>query len=141
MFDVGGGNKTFATAAEEDFLFGNVINTTEIKQQHYSGLITGEVLNLPAGPAAVAFGVEYRENSIDSANDIVRAQGLSASEAPDVEGDTVGDTWIGDFYFETEMPLHDMLLVNLSGRYTEEKNFGSEPTWSATAWTKRSPPS
>lgn len=131
LFDVGGGNKTFATQEEEDFLFGNVINTTEIKQQHYSGLITGEVFDLPAGPAAVAFGLEYRENSIDSANDIVRAQGLSASEAPDVEGDTVGETWIGDVYLETEFPLHDMLLLNLSGRYTEEKNFGSEPTWSA----------
>lgn len=131
LFDIGGGDKTFATQEEEDFLFGNVINTTTIEQRHYSALVTGELFDMSAGAAAMAFGLEYRENSIDSANDIVRAQGLSASEAPDVEGDTVGETWIRDVYGELELPLHRMLLVNLSGRYTDEKNFGSEPTWSA----------
>jgi iron complex outermembrane receptor protein len=124
-------NKRFATQAEEDFLFGNVINTTEIKQQHYSGLITGDLFDMPAGTAAVAIGAEYRVNSIDSANDIVRAQGLSTSEAPDVEGDTVGETWIGDLYGEIEMPLLDTLTLNLSGRYTDTETFGSESTWSA----------
>jgi iron complex outermembrane receptor protein len=131
LFDVDGSTHTFATQEEHDFLFGNVINTTEIKQQHYSALITGELFNMSAGPVGAAFGVEYRENSIDSANDIVRAQGLSASESVDLEGDTVGSTWIADVYGEIELPLHETLLLNLSGRYTEEKNFGNESTWSA----------
>ena len=131
LFDVDGSTHTFATQEEADFLFGNVINTTEIKQQHYSALITGELFDMSAGPVGAAFGVEYRENSIDSANDIVRALGLSASESVDVEGDTIGSTWIADAYGEVERPLHDMLLVNLSARYTEEKNFGNETTWSA----------
>lgn len=132
LFTVDGtGNKRFATQAEEDFLFGNVLNQTSIKQQHYSALATGELFDMPAGPAAIAVGVEYRVNSIDSNNDFLRANGLAASEATDVEGDTVGETWIGDLYAELELPLFDRLLVNLSGRYTEEKNFGSEPTWSA----------
>jgi iron complex outermembrane receptor protein len=126
----GTGNKRFATQEEEDFLFGNVLNQTSIKQQHYSGLVTGELFDMPAGAAAIAVGVEYRVNSIDSNNDFLRSNGLSASEATDVEGDTVGKTWIGDVYAELEMPLFDSLLVNLSGRYTEEKNFGNEPTWS-----------
>ncbi len=124
-------DKRFATQAEEDFLFGNVINTTEIKQQHYSGLITGDLFEMPAGDVAAAFGIEYRVNSIDSANDIVRAQGLSASEAPDVEGDTVGKTWIGDLYGEIEFPLLETLTLNLSGRYTDTETFGNESTWSA----------
>jgi iron complex outermembrane receptor protein len=132
LFDVDGvGTKRFATQAEEDFLFGNVLNQTSIKQQHYSALATGEVFDMPAGPAAIAVGVEYRINSIDSNNDFLRANGLAASEATDVEGDTVGETWIGDLYAELEMPLLDSLLLNLSGRYTEEKNFGDETTWSA----------
>jgi iron complex outermembrane receptor protein len=133
LFSVGGGNKRFATEEEENFLFGNVLNTTSIKQQHYSALITGELFDMAAGPAAMAFGVEYRENSIDSANDIVRANGLSASEAADIEGDTVGATSIADAYAEIELPLHDMFVLNLSGRYTDEKNFGDETTWSAKA--------
>jgi iron complex outermembrane receptor protein len=133
LFDVDGSQHVFATQAESDFVFGNVINTTEIKQQHYSGLISGELFDLPAGPAAMAFGVEYRENSISSSNDLVRSLGLSASEAADIEGDTIGATWIADAYAELEMPLHDMFVINLSGRYTEEKNFGDETTWSAKA--------
>ena len=133
LFSVGGGDKTFATAAEERFLFGNVLNTTQIKQQHYSGLISGELFDMPAGPAGIAIGVEYRENSINSANDIVRALGLSTSEAPDTEGDTIGNAWIADLYGEIELPIHDMFSVNLSGRYTEEQRFGNETTWSAKA--------
>ena len=132
LFTVDGtGNKRFATQAEEDYLFGNVLNQTSIKQQHYSALATGELFDMSAGPAAIAVGVEYRVNSIDSNNDFLRANGLSASEATDVEGDTVGETWIGDLYAELELPLMDQLLLNLSGRYTEEKNFGDETTWSA----------
>ena len=134
LFDVDGiGNKRFATQEEEDFLFGNVLNQTSIKQQHYSALATGEVFDMGAGPAAIAVGVEYRVNSIDSNNDFLRANGLSASEATDVEGDTVGETWIGDLYAELELPIHDTFLLNLSGRYTEEKNFGDETTWSVKA--------
>ncbi|MBT8098840.1 MAG: TonB-dependent receptor, partial [Gammaproteobacteria bacterium] len=135
LFDVNrpGGAREFATQAENDFVFGEVINSTQIKQQHYSFLVTGEVFDMSAGPAAAAFGIEYRENSIDSANDLVRSLGLASSEVKDVEGATVGSTWIADVYGEIELPLHDMFTLNLSGRYTDEKNFGNEATWSAKA--------
>ena len=128
-----GGNKTFATLEENDFLFGNVINTTTLQQMHFSGLITGDLFEMPAGTVGLVVGAEWRENSIDSANDIVRAQGLSASEAPDLESDTVGETSIWDVYLETEIPLHERARVNLSGRYTDEENFGDEFTYSAKA--------
>jgi iron complex outermembrane recepter protein len=128
-----GGDKTFATQAETDFLFGNVINTTQLEQRYVSGLITGDLFELPAGTVGLVLGAEWRENSINSANDIVRAQGLSASEAPDLEGDTVGETSIYDIYLETEIPLHEMATLNLSGRYTDEENFGDEFTYSAKA--------
>jgi iron complex outermembrane receptor protein len=134
LFDRGdGGPREFATQAENDFVFGNVINSTRIKQQHYSAMITGKLFDMSAGPVGAAFGVEYRENSIDSANDLVRSLGLSTSEIVDVERDTRGDTWISDVYGEVELPLHDTFVLNLSGRYTDEKNFGSEATWSAKA--------
>lgn len=130
LFTTQGGNKQFATQAERDFLFGNVINTTKLEQRHVSGLITGDLFDVPAGTVGLVLGAEWRENSIDSANDIVRAQGISASEAPDQEADTVGETSIWDLYLETEVPLHERLRVNLSGRYTDEENFGNEFTYS-----------
>lgn len=133
LFTTRGGNKTFATQAESDFLFGNVINTTTLQQTHFSGLVTGDLFEMPAGTVGLVVGAEWRENSIDSANDIVRAQGLSASEAPDLESDTVGETSIWDVYLETEIPLHEMARVNLSGRYTDEENFGNEFTYSVKA--------
>jgi len=133
LFTTRGGNKQFATQAENDFLFGNVINTTKIEQQHLSALVTGDLFEMPAGTVGLVLGGEWRENSIDSANDIVRAQGLSASEAPDLEGDTIGETSIFDFYLETEIPLHERATLNLSGRYTDEENFGNEFTYSAKA--------
>lgn len=133
LFTTRGGNKRFATQAENDFLFGNVINTTKIEQHHFSALITGDLFEMPAGTVGLVLGGEWRENSIDSANDIVRAQGLAASEAPDLEGDTIGKTSIFDFYLETEIPLHEKATINLSGRYTDEENFGNEFTYSAKA--------
>ncbi len=125
-----GGNKRFATQAEEDFLFGNVINTTTLTQKHVSGLVTGDLFEMQHGTVGLVVGVEWRENSIDSANDIVRAQALSASEAPDQEADTIGETSIFDIYAETELPLAEWATLNLSGRYTDEENFGDEFTYS-----------
>jgi len=130
LWTLRGGNKTFATQEETDFLFGNVINTTTLEQTHFSGLITGDLFDMPAGTVGLVVGAEWRENSIFSANDFVRAQGLSASEAPDQEGDTVGTTDIWDVYAETELPLAEWATLNLSGRYTDEKNFGDEFTYS-----------
>ncbi len=125
-----GGNKRFATQAEQDFLFGNVINTTTLTQKHVSGLVTGDLFDMPNGTVGLVVGMEWRENSINSANDIVRAQALAASEAPDQETDTIGETSIFDIYAETELPLAEWATVNLSGRYTDEENFGDEFTYS-----------
>jgi len=130
LFTTRGGDKTFATQAETDFLFGNVINSTTLEQTHFSALVTGDLFEMPAGTVGLVLGAEWRENSIFSANDIVRAQALSASEAPDQEGDTIGKTSIVDFYAETELPLAEWATLNLSGRYTDEENFGSETTYS-----------
>lgn len=128
-----GGSKRFATREEQNFLFGNVINSTTLKQTHFSGLVTGDLFELPAGTVGLVIGAEWRENSIFSANDFVRAQGLSASEAPDQEGDTIGTTDIWDVYAESEWPLAQWATLNLSGRYTDEKNFGNEFTYSVKA--------
>ena len=130
LFTTRGGDKTFATQEETDYLFGNVINSTTLEQTHLSALVTGDIFEMPAGTVGLVLGTEWRENSIFSANDIVRAQALSASEAPDQEGDTIGETSIFDLYLETELPLAEWATLNLSGRYTDEENFGNETTYS-----------
>ncbi len=133
LFETQGGDKTFATEAETEFLFGNVVNTTELEQTVVSGFFQGEVFDLPAGAVGLAFGGEFRENRINSVNDLIRSQGLAASEIPDQEGDTVGRTSLGEFFAETEVPLLDNLSINASGRYTEEENAGARTTYSVRA--------
>jgi len=133
LFTTTGGTKEFATQEETDFLFGNVINTTELTQTHLSGLVTGDLFEFNGRTVGLVLGAEWRENAIDSANDIVRAQALSASENPDQEADTVGETSLWEVYLETEVPFSDMFTMNLSGRFTDEENFGSEFTYSVKA--------
>ena len=129
-FSVTGGSGDFATQAERDYLRGRAFNTTEIEQRQVYGLFTGDVVDMPAGTVGLALGIEYRELEITSRNDVVRENGLAASEVPDIESDTIGETYLFEVFAETELPLHETFDLNLSGRYTEEKNFGEEFTYS-----------
>ncbi|WP_300543168.1 TonB-dependent receptor [Maricaulis sp.] len=130
LFVSDGGNKRFATEAEENFLFGQSINITELEQVHFQSIFTGDVFDLPAGPVGLVLGSEFRENRINSINDITRVGGLAASEIPDTERPTVGRTSLYEVFAETEIPIFDTLTLNLSGRFTEEENFGDDTTYS-----------
>ncbi|MCQ8185314.1 TonB-dependent receptor plug domain-containing protein [Parvularcula maris] len=130
LYTITGGIGDFATPEERDFLRGRAFNTTEIEQRQAYGLFTGDMFDMPAGTVGLALGIEYRELEIESLNDIVRQNGLAASEVPDIENDTIGRTWLFEVFGETEVPIHETVSVNLSGRYTEEKNFGNKFTYS-----------
>lgn len=130
LFTASGGDGTFATQAEADYLFGRSITTTTLEQAMASFTATGDVFEMPAGTVGVVLGAEFRELRISSLTDIVRSQGLASSEVPDLEGDTIGRTSLWEMFVETELPLFDFFDLNLSGRYTSEENFGSEFTYS-----------
>ena len=76
LFETEGGNKTFATQAESDFITGDSINTTEIETYFFSAVVSGDLFELPGGKAAIALGGDFREESIDTVNDFVRVNGL-----------------------------------------------------------------
>lgn len=130
LFTAGGGDGTFATQAEADYLFGRSITTTTLEQAMVAFTATGDVFEMPAGTVGLVLGAEFRELRISSLTDIVRSQGLGSSEVPDLEGDTIGRTSLWEMFVETELPVFDFFDVNLSGRYTSEENFGSEFTYS-----------
>jgi iron complex outermembrane receptor protein len=133
LYSTQGGDKRFATQAEEDFLFGDSINTTEIEQIHLQALFTGDLFNVPAGTVGLVVGGEFREQRISTVNDYIRTSGQAASEIPDTEPNTNGRTSLAEFFLETEIPVTDDLLFNAAGRYTEEENFGSQVTYSVRA--------
>ena len=133
LFSVQGGNKRFATQAEEDFLFGDSINTTEIEQVHVQALFTGDLFDLPAGMVGLVVGGEFREQRISTTNDFTRTTGQAASEIPDTEPNTNGRTSLAEFFLETEIPVTSDLSFNAAGRFTEEENFGAQVTYSVRA--------
>ena len=105
LFTTEGGDKRFATQEEEDFLFGDSINTTEIETGILSGVVTGDVFEMPAGTVGLVLGAEFREERINTINDVVRVNGLGASEVPDIEGNTIGRNSLWELFAETELPL------------------------------------
>lgn len=133
LFTNAGGTGEFATPEERDFLIATSITSTEIEQAHVSLVATGDLFDLPAGNVGLVLGAEFREQSIRSKTDAARSLGQAASEVPDIEGDTIGRTSLWELFAETEIPIVDQFLVNLSGRYTSEENFGSEFTYSVKA--------
>lgn len=130
LFTASGGDGTFATEAERDYLLGRSITTTTLEQAMASFTATGDLFEMPAGTVGLVLGAEFRELRISSLTDIVRSQGLGSSEVPDLEGDTIGRTSLFEMFAETELPILSIFDLNLSGRYTSEENFGSEFTYS-----------
>ncbi len=120
-----------------DYLVARVNNATKVTQTAWEAGATGDLFELPAGPLGAFVGASYREDSILSDVDINieenNAWGRSA------EGDTIGSTDISELYVELDVPvLTDAFLaqdvtLNLSYRVSDDKYFGTEDTWRATA--------
>ena len=123
------GEGRFATDAERNFLLATRTNRTVVEQTLYSGYITGNLVELPAGPLGFAFGLEHRIDTIDSAADVLGASGGVAAENPLTEGETRGSRNLFDAYAEVNVPLTEMLGIEAAARYTDESNFGSESTY------------
>ena len=127
----------FATEAERDFITSTRTNRTVVQQSVFSGYVSGPLFEGPAGPISGAIGAEYRIDKIDSTNDVTVTRGLQASETVQSEGNASGETFQYDVFAELDVPilanrpLVEELSFNAAVRYTEEKNFGNELTYSA----------
>ncbi|PHZ84422.1 TonB-dependent receptor domain-containing protein [Paremcibacter congregatus] len=125
---------TLSSDAERKFLFGTRTNRTVVEQALVSAFVTGDLMELPAGTIGVAFGLEYRRDSINSTVDYLGANGIIAAESPLAEGATIGSRDVKDVYGEIVIPLlsdhamADSLVVEGALRYTDETNFGSKLT-------------
>ncbi len=123
------GDGRFSSDAERTFLTGTRTNRTVVEQTLYSGYVTGNLAELPAGPLGFAFGLEHRIDEIDSAADFLGANGNVAAENPLQEGETRGKRTSFDAYTEVNVPITEMFGVEGAVRFTDESNFGSESTY------------
>lgn len=76
---------------------------TEYEQTTFTGVIAGEVFDLPAGPVGLGIGAEYREFSVDDQPGVLTQGGdiWGSSTA----GPTVGDNSVTEVFAEVNVPI------------------------------------
>lgn len=113
----------------------NETGNTIYDQLQWLGIITGDLMELPAGTLGTAFGLEYRSFSIDD-------QPPPASQNGDLWGSssaiaTKGSNDVIEAFVEAEIPLMsgragaEDITLNLSVRGFDYKNGGSDVVWKA----------
>ncbi|KAA5804125.1 TonB-dependent receptor [Alkalicaulis satelles] len=118
------------TDEEFNFVFSSDKGTTIFEQTMVNALITGDVFELPAGPVGAAFGVQYREVSIDDTPGPLSISGTSWGRAS--AGRTAGTDRVWEAVAEVEVPiirgvqLIEDLTFSGSIRYFDYQAFGSD---------------
>ena len=124
----------FATQEERDYVFGERLFDTTYEQKMLSAFVTGDLFELPAGPVGAVFGVEWREDTLDSQPNDIAANGLFFAFSAD-QG-AAGSKWIREAFGEISIPLQAdkpwvrELSVDIAGRITEEEYYGTNGTYS-----------
>lgn len=109
--------------------------TNVLQRTVYGAGITGDLLDLPAGALAVAFGVEHRAEEYDFRPDTA-AQG---GEFGDPQPPIFGELDLTEFYAEARVPLLEgapmaqYLGLELAGRTSDYSTIGNVFTWKAGA--------
>lgn len=112
------GQQVFTNAtARGDTLIGS------FKMDFVDFRVTKDLFQLPAGPVASAFGVDFRKEKFDYvATDITAELG---SLGIDSESDTKGDRDVKALFAEFNIPIIRNLDLTLAARYDDYSDFGS----------------
>ncbi|MBB5208898.1 TonB-dependent receptor plug domain-containing protein [Chiayiivirga flava] len=115
-----------------DYVQPVVRDYSENNLQLFSGNISGDLFDMPAGPLAFAAGVEHR-----------KLDGLYRPDALTVAGEyngvpslpTQGEYDVDEFYTELNIPVYatgdSQLDISVAGRYSDYSTFGGETTGKA----------
>ncbi|WP_233245687.1 TonB-dependent receptor plug domain-containing protein [Marinicauda salina] len=106
---------------------------TIYEQVVINGVITGELMQLPAGPLGLAVGAEYRNFSIEDTPDPL-------SQAGELWGTTSaliteGEDTVAEAFAEVEIPVIagrpfiEEFTLNASGRVFEYDSYGNDSVW------------
>lgn len=103
---------------------------TVYDQWQLTGIVTGDLFELPAGTVGSAFGLEYREFSIDDQPDQIAQSGnLFGASSATV---TKGSNHVAELFAEVEVPILEgltgieSLTLNASARYFDYDLGGSD---------------
>lgn len=116
-----------------EFLFGQETGNTEYTQWSVEGFVTGQVMELPAGPLSAAIGFHYQYDEInDVPGEITLANNAWNTTAA---GITAGDDNTVAYFGEVDVPLLadipgiQNLTLNASTRYTDVDSYGDDTTY------------
>lgn len=111
----------------------NTLGNTVYEQYQVTGIITGDLFDLPAGTVGTAIGLEYRDFSIDDVPDPLQqagdSWGLSSATI------TKGSNDVAEAFWELEVPLLagitgvENLTMNGSLRYFDYNQGGDDLVW------------
>jgi iron complex outermembrane receptor protein len=113
----------------------DTLGNTVYEQWQVTGIVTGDLFELPAGTVGAAFGAEYRDFSIDDEPDPLSQSGdswgLSSATV------TKGSNNVGEVFGELEVPLLagipgiESLTFSGSVRYFDYDFGGDDAVWKA----------
>lgn len=133
IFQAGGGT---LTEAEANYLFIDRTMETKVDQTVISGYVGGDLFNLPWNnePVSTVFGMEWREDSIESNPNAAAADGLLWGYFADQGAD--GSRRLKEAFAEFEFPLVrgmpgvEELTFTASGRISDESFYDAATTYS-----------
>lgn len=114
-------------------------NTTDADLKNFYGTVSGDLFELPAGPVATAFGVEYREEAFAFVPDFLAVVDttnytcLISSEACTTSA--IGSFDVSELYGEALVPLlsdapfAESLSATFGFRWSDYSTFGSTSNW------------
>jgi iron complex outermembrane receptor protein len=115
-----------------DYVMGAAKQETTVKQTVFSATVTGDLLELPAGPLSAAFGYEYRKEEFTStADDVSLVNGWWTGNYKGAEGEYDVNEVFGEVIVPVFMdsPMGESLDVNAAIRITDYSTSGQVETW------------
>lgn len=133
--------------AARDYLFGTETGSTVYTQHYIEAILSGDVVDLPAGALSIAIGGTWRRDKIDDIpGEITRApdplnpgEFVNNAWGNTGAGRTTGSSKTKEIFGEMlipllrDKPLVKALDVELAGRWTDVSTFGTDETWKLSA--------
>ncbi len=117
-----------------DYFTVTSVRNAKLEQSVVNGVISGSLMDLPAGPLGFAGGFEYREESSDDLPDPIDGLGLTFLNVLQPEsGEYDVSEVFAEFRFPllTNAPFAKELSVDVAGRYSDYSTIGDTFTWKA----------
>ncbi|RXU29407.1 hypothetical protein B0A91_00030, partial [Pseudomonas syringae] len=103
-------------------------DSSSVESKGYTANLSGDIVDLPAGPLAFAAGYEYRKETGQFDPDAFIAAGLSTGNGA---RPTAGSYNLNEFFLELSVPVladlpgAQLLDFSLATRYSDYSNFGN----------------